>query len=92
MSFITKLQEAQAALDAGDTRTAVETLQAFINEVNAYENAGILDATQASYLVEMARTVIASISEPALPSPNRLRRRPGSRRPGVLMHSHHAGS
>jgi hypothetical protein len=91
-SFITKLRAAQAALDAGDAWTAVERLRAFINEVEAYENARILTGAQAKDLVDMARAVIASISRPAFSSPSRLRRRPGSRRPGVLMHSHHAGS
>lgn len=31
----TKLREAQAALEVGKTRTAIETLRAFINEVEA---------------------------------------------------------
>jgi PKD repeat protein len=61
-SLLVKLEAAQAALDVADTRTAVETLGAFINEVNALGNAGILNGEQTSNLVGKAQEVIASIS------------------------------
>jgi FIMAH domain-containing protein len=61
-SLVGKLQDAQAALDAGDTQTAVEHLNAFINEVDALRNAGILDSSQAGILIAMAQAVIVSIS------------------------------
>ncbi len=61
-SLVGKLQDAQAALDAGDTQKAVEHLNAFINEVEALQNAGVFDSSQAGNLIAMAQAVIASIS------------------------------
>jgi len=61
-SLVVKLEAAQAALDAADPTRAVESLTAFTHEVNALENAQILDSIQAGNLVHMAEDVIASIS------------------------------
>jgi hypothetical protein len=61
-SLTGKLQDAQTALDAGNVQAAAEVLNAFINEVQALQSAGILDSSQAANLIAMARAVIASIS------------------------------
>ncbi len=60
-SFIAKLRDAQAALDAGDTQAAAEALRAFIHEARAYEKAGSL-RDHAQDLIGAADVVIASIS------------------------------
>ena len=61
-SLIKKLEQALATLGAGDTKKAVTMLEAFIHEVRAFKNAGILDPAQADELIATAEAVIASIS------------------------------
>jgi ELWxxDGT repeat protein len=61
-SLIGKLEKALEALEAGDTKKAVTMLEAFIHEVQAFENAGILEAAQADDWIVIAEVVIASIS------------------------------
>jgi hypothetical protein len=59
-SLTAKLDGAQAALDRGQTRVAVNKLNAFINEVNAQSGKHIA-ADHAGMLVEHANKVIAAL-------------------------------
>jgi hypothetical protein len=59
-SLMAKLDGAQVALDRGQTRVAVNKLNAFINEVNAQSGKHIA-ADHAGMLVEHAKNVIAAL-------------------------------
>ena len=61
-SLVGKLELALQRLQAGDTLKAITMLEAFIHEVRALENAGILDPAQADGWIATAEGVIASIS------------------------------
>lgn len=61
-SLIGKLEQAQQALDAGDTKKAVTMLEAFIHEVSAFRNAGILRPEDADDLIGIAEAIIEQIS------------------------------
>jgi ELWxxDGT repeat protein len=60
-SLVVKLEMALLALEAGDTKRATTMLEAFIHQVKAFKNAGILDAEQADGWIATAEGVIASI-------------------------------
>lgn len=57
-----KLADALEAYEDGDTARLVARLGAFINQVNAFRNAGILSATVASDLIGIAQSVIDLVS------------------------------
>jgi len=59
-SLMAKLDGAQAALDRGQTRVAINKLNAFINEVNAQSGKHIA-SDHAGMLVEHANKVIAAL-------------------------------
>jgi hypothetical protein len=61
-SLLAKLNAAQASLDKGKKDTAINQVQAFINEVLAQKNKKIIIA-DAEKLVQCAEKVIANISE-----------------------------
>lgn len=56
-----KLLSALSALVKGNTNAAINKLQAFINQVDAYEQANILTAVEAAALRQAAEDVINSI-------------------------------
>lgn len=59
-SLMAKVDAAQAAADRGQTDVAVNTLQAFVNQVNAQAGKHI-DAEHAAHLVGHAQKVIAGL-------------------------------
>jgi hypothetical protein len=59
-SLMTELDGAQAALDRGQTRVAVNRLNGFINEVNAQSGKHIA-SDHTGMLVEHAKNVIAAL-------------------------------
>jgi len=59
-SLLAQLDTAQAALDRGQTSVAINTLQAFINEVQAQAGKHI-DQPHAGHLVEHAQLVIQAL-------------------------------
>ncbi|MDA1371544.1 MAG: hypothetical protein O2971_12395 [Proteobacteria bacterium] len=59
-ALLAKLQAAQAALDRGNSNTAVNNLQAFINQVEAQRDKK-LSSSQADALIEIALNIIAAI-------------------------------
>jgi len=61
-SLLTKLEQALAAIEAGDDAKAIRMLEAFIHQVNAFKNASILEPTKADDLIAVAQAVIASIA------------------------------
>lgn len=61
-SLIGKLELALYMLEWGNTKKAVTMLEAFVHEVEAFRNAGILDEPLADDLIARARAAIASIS------------------------------
>ena len=56
--FDSKLQEAQMALDEGDTVAAMHSLRAFINHVNAFVNSGTLSPEQGQELIHAGSQAI----------------------------------
>ena len=56
-----KLQSAIEALNKGNTNAAINKLQAFINQVDAYEKANILTSSEADALRQAIQEVINSI-------------------------------
>jgi len=58
-ALVAKLQGALAKLAAGETESAMNQVGAFINEVDAFRNAGILSDVQSASLLEIARDVVA---------------------------------
>ncbi|MCU0507567.1 MAG: hypothetical protein MUC34_04045 [Anaerolineae bacterium] len=59
-ALLAKLDAAQAALDRGQTKTALNLLNAFVEQVN--EEAGVtIDAEHAMHLVMHAENVIAAL-------------------------------
>ncbi len=66
-SFIVKLNDAIAALNAGDIATACTDLQIFINEVNAQTQPPknkLLTPAQAKVLIDLAQQIRALIGCP----------------------------
>lgn len=62
----TKIEAAQRMmLDKGNTTAACNLLQAFINQVQAYINAGTLPATKGQFLIGTANNVIGQLSSGA---------------------------
>jgi ribosomal protein S20 len=61
-SLLVKLEKALAAIEAGDGAKAVAMLEAFVHEVHAFENAGILTETVAADLVRRVEIAISSLS------------------------------
>ncbi|HEX9133911.1 MAG TPA: hypothetical protein VF844_16590 [Ktedonobacteraceae bacterium] len=59
-SLLAKLDAAQAALDRGQTSVAINTLQAFINEVQAQAGKHIVQP-HAGHLIERAQLVIQAL-------------------------------
>ena len=62
-ALLVKLQHAIQHLDSGQTTTAVNDLQAFINEVNDFVNYGILTGTQGKLLIDEANAAIALFTQ-----------------------------
>lgn len=60
-SLLAKLDAAQAAVDRSAPETAVNALQAFVNEVRAQSGKGI-DAAHAQHMIQHAQAVIAALS------------------------------
>jgi probable HAF family extracellular repeat protein len=56
-----KLRAAAQSLDGGESRAAIHQLQAFANQVRAFERSGRLSAEQAARLRDAALAAIASI-------------------------------
>ena len=54
-----KLQGALEKLAVGETESAMNQLTAFINQVDAFRNAGLLSEGQSASLLEIARDVVA---------------------------------
>jgi hypothetical protein len=54
-----KLQGALDKLAVGETEAAMNKVAAFINQVDAFRNAGILSEAQSASLLEIARDVVA---------------------------------
>ena len=61
-ALVAKLDEAMQKLNEENNRAASNLLQAFINQVQAYINAGILSATEGQNLIDAANSVISQIS------------------------------
>lgn len=61
-SLVAKLELALAGFEAGNTDKTVTMLEAFIHEVRAFRNAGILEDAEAETLIAAAEAVIAEIS------------------------------
>lgn len=61
-SLLAKLEAALKAIQAGNSTKAVAMLEAFVHEVQAFENAGILTADVAADLVRKAELAISSLS------------------------------
>jgi len=61
-SLISKLENALNSLDKGHTNAAINKLEAFINQVNAFINGEILTETQGEELISSAEEVILAIS------------------------------
>jgi len=57
-SLIVKLQHAINKMDQGNYKAAINMLNAFINEVTAFNNAGILSDEQANTLIAAAERII----------------------------------
>ena len=64
MSLQAKLGAAAAAKARGDKKTAVNQLNAFINEIEALKKSRRLSAAQADALIAQTRQVIAALSTP----------------------------
>ena len=62
-SLLQKLANAESALNRGQAHTAINILNAFINEVNAMINSGKLTAVQGQDLLDCAQGLIARIQE-----------------------------
>lgn len=60
-ALLGKLDRAAEALAAGDTAAAIRHLETFVNQVEAFENARILTATEAQSLLDAARRLIAEL-------------------------------
>ncbi len=60
-SLQSKLDNAAKSLEKGNTASAKNQIEAFINEVNAHASAGRLDAATAAALVAYAQRVLATI-------------------------------
>ncbi len=54
-----KLQGALDRLSVGETESAMNKVAAFINQVDAFRNAGVLSEAQSASLLEIARDVVA---------------------------------
>jgi probable HAF family extracellular repeat protein len=60
-SLVNKLEQALSTLEAGNSKKAITMLEAFIHEVSAFGNAGILDPTEADRMIAIAEEAISSI-------------------------------
>ena len=54
-----KLASALEKLAVGETEPAMNKVAAFINQVDAFRNAGVLSEVQSASLLEIARDVVA---------------------------------
>ena len=61
-SLVGKLELALNMLGWGNTKKAITMLEAFIHEVRAFKNAGILEAPLADQLIAIAQAAIASLA------------------------------
>jgi uncharacterized repeat protein (TIGR03803 family) len=61
-SLVGKLELALYMLEYGNTKKAITMLEAFIQEVQAFRNAGILEEPVADQLIAIARAAIASLA------------------------------
>ena len=60
-ALIVKLQSAIDKLEEGKEGAAINKLEAFINQVNAYINSGILDSVTGLSLIEQVQKIIGSL-------------------------------
>jgi hypothetical protein len=60
-ALMVKLDGALTKLNQGDTAVAINKIQAFINQVNAYVNATIISAEQGQSLIDAAHAIIAAL-------------------------------
>ena len=60
-SLITKLENAAAQIDKGNINPAINQLEAFINQVEAFENASILSTEEATLLLSAANDLRAEL-------------------------------
>jgi len=60
-ALIAKLDGAIKQLEKGKTKTAVNELQAFINQVNAMINSGVLSPAEGQPLIDAANAIIAAL-------------------------------
>jgi uncharacterized repeat protein (TIGR03803 family) len=60
-SLIGKLELALYMLEWGNTKKAITMLEAFIHEVQAFKNGGVLDAEEADLMIGIAQAAIVSI-------------------------------
>ena len=58
IALIAKLDAALAQLDKGNEIAAMNQLQAFTNQVNAFINAGILSPAEGQPLIDAAQAII----------------------------------
>ena len=58
----TKIEAVQKMLNEADRTAACNLLQAFVNQVQAYINAGTLPATKGQFLIGTANNVISQLS------------------------------
>jgi hypothetical protein len=61
-SLIGKLELALYMLEWGNTKKAITMLEAFVHEVRAFRNAGILEPDEADPLITIAEAAIASLA------------------------------
>jgi hypothetical protein len=61
-SLVGKLELALYMLEWGNTKKAITMLEAFIHEVKAFRNAGILEPDEADPLITIAEAAIASLA------------------------------
>jgi len=61
-ALIAKLEAAIRSLDRGNVNTALNQLGAFVNQVNAFMNAGILPPSEGQLLLDCANQIIAALS------------------------------
>ena len=61
-SLVGKLELALYMLEWGNTKKAITMLEAFIHEVRAFKNAGILEPGQADEMIRVAEAAIASLA------------------------------
>ena len=62
-SLLSKLDTSQKQMDPGNTKAAINTLNAFINHVAAFVKTGILSEIIGQQLIDAANGMIAQIGD-----------------------------